>query len=67
MGKTSTEMSDDKKLTFIGHLGELRRRLIRGVIAVIITSIISFIFFRPIFYILILPAGGINLIYVEMT
>jgi sec-independent protein translocase protein TatC len=67
MGKTSTEMSGEKRSTFLGHLTELRQRLIRCLIAVIITSIISFIFFRPIFYILILPAGNINLIYVEMT
>jgi len=67
MGKTSTEMSNDKKLTFLGHLGELRQRLIRCVIAVVITSIISFVFFKPIFYYLILPAGDINLVYIEMT
>ena len=67
MGKTSTEMSNDKKLTFLGHLGELRQRLIRCVIAVVIASIISFVFFKPIFYYLILPAGDINLVYIEMT
>jgi sec-independent protein translocase protein TatC len=67
MGKTSTEMSDDNKLTFLGHLGELRQRLIKGVIAVVIASIISFVFFKPIFYYLILPAGDINLVYIEMT
>ena len=67
MGKTSTETSNNKKLTFLGHLGELRQRLIRCVIAVVITSIISFIFFKPIFYYLILPAGDINLVYIEMT
>jgi len=67
MGKTSTETSNDKKLTFLGHLGELRQRLIRCVIAVVITSIISFVFFKPIFYYLILPAGDINLVYIEMT
>jgi len=67
MGKASTEMSDDNKLTFLGHLGELRQRLIKGVIAVVIASIISFIFFKPIFYYLILPAGDINLVYIEMT
>lgn len=60
-------MSDDEKMTFLGHLGELRRRLIKSVIAVLITTIISFIFARQIFDILILPAEGINLIYVEMT
>ena len=67
MGKTSTEMSDDNKLTFLGHLGELRQRLIKGVIAVVVASIISFVFFKPIFYYLILPAGDINLVYIEMT
>ena len=67
MGKTSTGMSDDNKLTFLGHLGELRQRLIKGVIALVVASIISFIFFKPIFYYLILPAGDINLVYIEMT
>jgi len=60
-------MSDNKKLTILGHLYELRNRLIRCVIAVIITTVISFVFAKQIFHILILPAGGINLIYVEMT
>jgi len=60
-------MSDDKKLTVLGHLGELRSRLIKCVIAVAITSLISFIFAKQIFDILILPAGEIDLIYIEMT
>ncbi len=67
MGETLTETSNNKKLTFLGHLGELRQRLIRCVIAVVIASIISFVFFKPIFYYLILPAGDINLVYIEMT
>ncbi len=60
-------MSDDKKLTILGHLGELRSLLIKCVIAVAITSLISFIFAKQIFDILILPAGEIDLIYIEMT
>ncbi|MFQ6122891.1 MAG: twin-arginine translocase subunit TatC, partial [Dehalococcoidales bacterium] len=60
-------MSNDKKLTVLGHLGELRSRLIKCVIAVAIASLIAFIFYDWIFYILILPAKGINLIYIEMT
>ena len=67
MGKTSTEMSGGTKSSFLGHLTELRQRLIKGVIAVIVTTIISFVFFKPIFYYLILPAGNIDLIYIEMT
>jgi len=60
-------MSDDKKLTIFDHLLELRRRLIRSVIAIAVASIIAFIFYDWIFYILKLPAEGINLIYIEMT
>jgi len=60
-------MGNDKKLSVLKHLSELRRRLIRCVIAVSITSIISFIFAKQIFHILILPTEGINLIYIEMT
>ncbi len=67
MGETLTETSNNKKLTLLGHLGELRQRLIKSVIAVVIASIISFVFFKPIFYYLILPAGDINLVYIEMT
>ena len=49
------------------HLGELRRRLIKCLIAVLITSVLSFIFARQIFNILIMPAEGIYLIFIEMT
>ncbi len=60
-------MSNDKKLTILGHLSELRHRLIKCIIAVSITSLISFVFAKQIFHILILPAEGIDLIYIEMT
>src|SRR4030067_920960 len=55
------------KLTLLGHLQELRRRLIRVVIAVVITTTLTSVFHQCIFYILILPAQGINLIFTEMT
>ena len=54
-------------MTVLGHLMELRKRLIRVVIAVAIASMLSFIFYDWLFYILILPAEGIELIYIEMT
>lgn len=60
-------MSDEKKLTVLSHLLELRTRLIRCVIAIAVASVIAFIFYDWIFYILKLPAEGINLIYIEMT
>jgi sec-independent protein translocase protein TatC len=57
----------EQKLTLLGHINELRRRLIRSVIAVVIGIIIAFIFWRWIFYILMLPAQEINLIFIELT
>ncbi len=57
----------ERKLTLLGHFQELRKRLIRSVIVVVITTIISFIFWEWLLYILILPAQGINLVFIEMT
>ena len=61
------EIEKSDKLTFIGHLGELRQRLVKCLIALVITTIVSFVFAEHIFHILILPAGDINLIFIEMT
>ncbi len=60
-------MSGDARLTVLSHLTELRQRLIKSAIAVVVTTVISFIFASQIFEILIRPAGGIDLIYIEMT
>lgn len=60
-------MSDNNKASVLSHLLELRSRLIKSLIAVAIASVIAFIFYDWIFYILKLPAEGINLVYIEMT
>jgi sec-independent protein translocase protein TatC len=60
-------MGNHKKLSLLGHIRELRSRLLKCVIAVVITTIISFIFAKQIFEILILPTGGISLVFIEMT
>ena len=66
-------MSDDKRLTILGHFAEFRQRLFRSVIAVVITSIIVFIFREQIFNILVQPVQDLDsdinftLIFVEMT
>jgi sec-independent protein translocase protein TatC len=57
----------EKKLTLLGHFQELRKRLIRSVIAVAVGAAICFVFWKWIFYILIWPAGNINLIFIELT
>jgi sec-independent protein translocase protein TatC len=57
----------EQKLTLLGHIYELRKRLIRSVIAIGIGIIIAFIFWRWLFYILMLPAQNMNLIFIELT
>ena len=60
-------MREESKLSLLDHLLELRQRLIKSVIAVAVASVIAFIFYEWIFYILKLPTEGLNLIYIEMT
>lgn len=61
-------MSDgEKKYTLLGHLRELRSRILKSAIAVIIGFIICFIFREWIFYILKLPAGDLTFSAIEIT
>ena len=60
-------MGNGMKLTLLQHLGELRQRLVKSVIAVLITTLVSFVFAKQIFHILIAPTEDINLIFIEMT
>ncbi len=66
MSKVSKDRTANK-LTLTGHLGELRRRLLRSLIALLITTLASFFFAERIFDVLIAPAGNIDLIFIEMT
>lgn len=60
--------NDEKKLSILGHLGELRKRLIRSLIAVVIASILAFIFYQQILNILITPLPqDVNLTFIEVT
>ena len=60
-------MAIEKKQTTLSHLLELRSRLIKSAIAVLITTIIALFFAEQIFEVLIWPTTGINLIFIEMT
>jgi sec-independent protein translocase protein TatC len=59
--------ADEQKLSVIGHLGELRKRLLRSIIVVAITSILAFVFYEQIFQIMIYPVKGIELQAIELT
>lgn len=54
------EEGPGRKMSFMEHLMELRRRLIVAVAAVTITTILCFVFFREIFAFLQGPMNGVN-------
>ncbi len=56
-----------EKLSLLGHLLELRRRLIWSVIAVVVGAIVCFIFRDWIIYFLKLPAGNPELYRTQVT
>jgi len=61
------KQNPDEPLPFRAHLEEFRNRLVKSTIAVVLTTVFSFIFAKDIFYLLESRAGNINLIYIEMT
>ncbi len=63
----NTSADKQTQLTILGHLRELRSRLLKSVLAIFITSAISFIFADRIFQILTIPAAQHHLIYIDMT
>jgi sec-independent protein translocase protein TatC len=60
-------MSEDMKLSFMGHLKELRSCMFRSAIALLIAIPISFYIARAAFEFLMRPVPGIELIYTEIT
>jgi len=60
-------MSNDEKLTVLGHLKEMRGRLLKSVIAIIVGIAVTFFFFDYVLEILKVPAGDIELVFIEMT
>jgi len=60
-------MADEKKLSVLGHLQELRGRLVKSLIAVAIGVGVCFPFARYIFDFLQRPVPGIDLYYTNVT
>ena len=60
-------MEEEKKLTVLSHLDEVRGRLFKSLIAVVICIIICFPLARYIYPILMTPLPGIELYYTEVT
>ena len=59
-------MSDPKEMSFLDHLEELRWHVIRGGIAIIITSIVAFFFMDVIFKYVVLGPARVDFITYRM-
>lgn len=57
----------DKELSLIQHIGELRDRLMKAAIALVITTAISFLFTTDIIKILLIPTGQERLVTLSPT
>jgi sec-independent protein translocase protein TatC len=55
------EDRDESEMPVLAHLGELRKRLIVSIIAILVTTVASFIFSDSILRVLLLPLKGQNL------
>lgn len=60
-------MVDQSGRGLVDHLNELRQRLLICLAAVFIGTVIAFIFAEGIFHILMVPAGKISLIFIDVT
>ena len=54
-------------MPFLDHLDELRKRLLRSILAVVVCSLIAFYFSDELFRLLIIPLGDVKLHVTEVT
>ncbi len=52
---------DEKRLSLVGHLEELRRRIIYSALAILIITAVAFFFSSQLLNVLLLPSGGLKL------
>ena len=67
MSSQTASPDTEKRLPILGHLAELRTRITRSVVALVVTAVLSFVFYHEIFEILMRPAGDTQFIAIEMT
>lgn len=65
--KTESPQATQAKMPMMRHLREMRDRVAKSVIVMVVTTAITFIFGEQILQILIAPAGNINLQAIELV
>ena len=60
-------MSDEKRMTIFGHLEELRARLIKVMITLVITTLAGLVFAPQLLKIIIAVAGDVEPIFLHPT
>jgi sec-independent protein translocase protein TatC len=58
--KKSEEPESEKRMTFLEHLLELRKRLMASVYGIVITTVVTLIFYEPVFAFLRKPLDDVN-------
>ena len=61
------EEFEGQRLTIIEHLEELRTRLVYAALALVATTIFSFIFTGTLLELLLVPSGGIKPVFLKPT
>lgn len=65
--KEIESMKREDALTLLGHMVELRDRLIRAVLALVIATLLAFLFTEPLLQFLIEPMGGLKPVFLRPT
>jgi len=60
-------MTDEKEMTLFEHLEELRERLIKSAIALLITTVFSLLFSARLIKIILAPAGNVRPVFLRPT
>ncbi len=65
--KETESMRREDALSIMGHMVELRDRLIRAVAALVIATLLAFLFTDPLLKLLIQPMGGLKPVFLRPT
>jgi len=60
-------MDDEERMTIFGHLEELRARLIKVLIALVITTVVGLLFTSQLLRLIVIPAGDVKPVFLRPT